>query len=531
MCYFWLTILFLCLGLNIQAQERFFTFTEGWRSLKVLEQPDSSFLSVGLSTSISGSYGNYQFCIISYNGELGNFWEFGLNESSTSQSFLTNDIHQMANGLTITGIRLNELGDTAIGTVFQLDSSCQNLTNQYDYLFGDSRTFIRSSAIPNDSSIVLGSISRTGSSTDFASLVEVDTMGLVRWRKDFVCSPGNCNPFPYHILPLTDGGYIFTLQEEHPCPNGVFLENIQTTLIRTDGQGNEIWRIWPGSDSSTYRQGPYTVQTSDGNLLFAYTDNYTNECLPQGNDTNTVRFVKLALADGETVWEKSLRGILPVSTEDPERGYAYQLTQMDVLSDGKILLIGTEGFKGLMLKMDEEASLIWHREHLPSGFSLDQDPGFGQKMELLGFTETSDGGFIIAGEYNANPGTTFPNGIQSAFALKVDEYGCLEPDCQLADTVGTTVAELINPTEVKIYPNPVKDVLSIEVLDGRGQMSDISITDVLGRAQQFPLEKGVAASSGRGIHTMNLQGLQKGIYILTIQFNDGRNASRKFVKE
>jgi len=525
-------LLLLCMGMNTHAQERFFTFVEGWRALKIIEQENGEYLSVGLSVSTTGQFGHYQFNLISMEGQPIDNWELALENSASSQSLLTNDFHFTPWGTYVTGIRLNLTEDTVFGTVFNLDTEFQSVTNKNDFMFGEKRTFIRSSHIVNDSTVVFGAISRVGSTTDFASLVKADVVGNIEWRMDFSCGPGNCNPFPHHILSLSDGGYIFTLQEEHLCPT-LAVEDIRSTLIRTDSQGNEIWRVWPGTDLGTYRSGPWTVQTSDGNLLFAYTDVYTNACLPQPNNLATIRFVKINLQTGETIWEKDLMNELPNGNTHPQGwGRNYQLTQIQAVDDG-IILVGSGGSQGMSVKVNEDGEHLWHRFYDPSGMPA-AEHGADVTMDVLGMSLTSDGGFIMAGEYVASPGNFFPNGIQTAFALKVDEYGCLEPDCQLADTLGTGINEAVLP-QVRIYPNPATDVLYVEVSDNRFEIEEIRITDVLSRNHQLSPWKGGVATGRGGLNSwqgkIDVSYLPNGIYILTLQYTNGAAVSRKFVKE
>ena len=528
-----LIIPFLCLAFNGQAQERFFTFLPGWTAIKPFETANG-YTVFGLNVSDSTAF--YSISDLELNGALISNNDFFFPSSNLSQSQASADFQRSDENYVITGLRRSLGSEAAEGVLFQLDPILnQPIEVNYFELGNGQETWLRSCLPQNDGSTVVGSIFRVQQFEDVAALLKVNSSGNIIWQTEFSCGT-DCNPFPQHILSLSDGGYIFTLQEEYLCPT-LAIEDIRSTLIRTDSQGNEIWRIWPGTDLGTYRSGPWTVQTSDGNLLFAYTDRYTNECLPQGNDTNTVRFAKIDLESGEMIWEKDVRQALPTTPNDSITGYAYDITQLEMLSDGNILLVGTNGIWGLSIKVTENAEHIWHRAYLPIGNSLQTDPGYGQKMEILGFSETSDGGFIMAGEYVADPGITYPSGLQSAFALKVDEYGCLEPDCQLADTLGTGITDLLSPTrQIKTYPNPATDVLNIEVSDNGFEIQEVRITDMLGRATKpIPLQKGVSQSvqqSGRGISSAyDIQSLPTGIYILTVQFEDGTTSSLKFVKE
>jgi len=519
-------LLFLCVATNLQAQERFFSFIDGFRNTSILET-DTGFLSVGLN-GIPFEGNSIQFVSMDMTGTVVASINYEVDTVYSTEYTRTSDVVFEDNQILIAGTTVSN-SNFFRGHVWEFSS---NLTVSNLLTIERSNGNWLKSLLPiSDTAVIAGQFIFDGTSQPYGSYLAVSDSGTIMWEVDFFCG-SNCRLEPHHILSLSDGGYIFTLQEEHLCPT-LAIEDIRSTLIRTDSQGNEIWRVWPGTDLGTYRSGPWTVQTSDGNLLFAYTDVMSAECLPQFTDTATVRFVKIDLETGETIWEKDLMDKLPNGNTDPQGwGQNYQLTQMEAVDDG-ILLVGTGGIEGLSIKVTEDAEYIWHRWYHPPGITWEEH-GTDVEMQILGMSPTSDGGFIMAGEYQASPGNFFPNGIQSAFALKVDEFGCLEPDCQLADTLGTGINEAVLP-QVRIYPNPATDVLYVEVSDNRFEIEEIRITDVLSRNHQLSPWKGGVATGRGGLNSwqgkIDVSYLPNGIYILTLQYTNGAAVSRKFVKE
>jgi hypothetical protein len=110
-----------------------------------------------------------------------------------------------------------------------------------------------------------------------------------------------------------------------------------------------------------------------------------------------------------------------------------------------------------MLKTDLEGNPIWYRQ-----YEIYPDDSGDKGMNAYSFVRTSDGGFIIAGEYENRFGE-MTGGVehwQRPALLKVDEYGCYEPGCQ--ETDGISSRQAIHKL-CKIYPNPVSDIVHIEL--------------------------------------------------------------------
>ncbi len=79
---------------------------------------------------------------------------------------------------------------------------------------------------------------------------------------------------------------------------------------------------------------------------------------------------------------------------------------------------------------------------------------------------------------------------------------------------------------IAIYPNPVKNVLSVEMLSTKNEMVTIQITDLQCKILQ---QKEQQLQVGNNAFSMNTSSLAKGIYVLTIKSNT--NQIVKFIKE
>ncbi|MBN2669947.1 MAG: hypothetical protein JXR60_12070, partial [Bacteroidales bacterium] len=227
---------------------------------------------------------------------------------------------------------------------------------------------------------------------------------------------------PFHILPTADNGFIFTCFEDHV--NGQpGTEDFQTAIIKTDSQGNLEWRHTWGGDS-TKNIGSWVVPLNDGNYLYAWTDCYYSGYLGQHNNLGTIRFAKFNI-NGNIIWHKNMLNYIP-------HGRSYEISQMEIMPDGNIAIVGINGIEGLLLKIDQGANYLWHRELMPPNLSLEENTASYQYMKIMGVTFTSDGGFALAGEYFSAPGgDIFPDGFQSAYIYKLDEHGCYEPNCDV----------------------------------------------------------------------------------------------------
>lgn len=98
-----------------------------------------------------------------------------------------------------------------------------------------------------------------------------------------------------------------------------------------------------------------------------------------------------------------------------------------------------------------------------------------------------------------------------------------------ADSIITTsaIASATPSVTFEVYPNPVQDKMQLRYTIQSNDLMTLSIQDIAGRTllQQQP-----AASQGSNTHTIDVSGLNKGIYFIRIQ-SDKINITQRFFKD
>ncbi|MBK6902664.1 MAG: T9SS type A sorting domain-containing protein [Saprospirales bacterium] len=140
---------------------------------------------------------------------------------------------------------------------------------------------------------------------------------------------------------------------------------------------------------------------------------------------------------------------------------------------------------------------------------------------LYDLEATPDGGYVMVGEARAGvPDTLFPPPVQQGWILKVDEWGCLVPGCQL--DVATKDAPAGEEMRLKVYPNPASEVLYIHLPDA-GPRGRFRLVDALGRTlREF------AASPGDTTYILPLEGIPPGWYVVVYEEGERRLTARVY---
>lgn len=123
----------------------------------------------------------------------------------------------------------------------------------------------------------------------------------------------------------------------------------------------------------------------------------------------------------------------------------------------------------------------------------------------------------------------YPNGPVHRFVRWMDET---EPDW-CGEPIYMNVEEEIETDELKVWPNPVREVLGFSVGDSHGRSSlgmtgmRLRVLDAVGREVLY--EKTLKQVQGNG--SVDVSGLPRGIYFLELTTENGTRVVRKFVKE
>jgi hypothetical protein len=323
-------------------------------------------------------------------------------------------------------------------------------------------------------------------------------------------------------------------------PNSInFAE--KTAILKIDSLGNEAYRFHPGVPE-TFSVAGWVVPTNDGYYLTAWSDPSIIDTNPQINQEKTIWLKKFDL-EGNSIFELDFYDQLPKTSTD--RGYSYQIKQMIEAADGNIILMGfstTLNAPGFIMKITQQGTLIWHRFITPP--QAEGNTASIQHTELNSITETQDGGFIMAGEYYSIASDVFPEGIQTAIAVKVDQYGCLEPGCHLADNIN----EYKQSLGLQVFPNPARDQVTV-LIDHAHQIQSINLFDISGKMIMYPSppSTSLSASAGSGNSSGNSTGLgnsgngslyemkvdvsnlKTGLYLIEVVTKDGLREAQRVV--
>jgi len=508
-----LIAIFFLVSTKSFSQERFFEFLPGWRNLKIVEK-GNKYISFGLTFNGGISNHNYQFANISQTGVFLDAWEFDLDSVLLIQSRYTNDVSQSGQDFFVSGSIMGEQSNRFYGTLIQFNSDFSDTLGfkSFNILPGNG-TMIRSHISLNPNKFILGGFLQNTDFQVYPSLMQTDSLGSIAWRQDYFCG-NDCDLYPVHILQTADGGYFLTCAELHNSGFSGFAE--KTAIIKTDSLGNEQYRLHPGQPELFTVRG-WVLPTDDGNYITAYSDPRTitdNE--PQVNPESTIWIYKFDI-DGNSIFEISLIDFLPLFPVF-ESTYPYTISQMINTSDGNILIVGDASIPGFILKITQEGEALWIRLIEPPQAA--NNTADVEKTKILGITPTTDGGYIMAGEYFSTSGNIFPEGIQTAIAVKVDEFGCLEPGCQLADAIAEIPKADLG---LRVWPNPASETVNISVAENV-QIEKVRIYELSGRAV---LESSVNENRIK----IDVGGLSPGMYLIEVETGDGYREIKRLVVE
>jgi len=520
MKFLYITIFYFT-AINIHAQERFFTFVEGWTTMSIVEYDDKYIVAgTGLNNS---NLNNIQFNRLTKTGELLTSWQINIPGTIISDIGTQQCLSDLKFGKRMMGITIitNDNIVKSRRLIFNDDfSEIGDSIWTYQPPQGEqSDIFVTYHKKPNE---ILHSVHYYTGSTVNSILVSTDTLGNVIWESNFSCGGTYCWMEPRHIHAAHDSGYIFTNNERRGFAEGGIVGELDIgTIIKTDSLGVQEWRIRPGGVGEPYDSGYILLQpTDDGNYLCVWADNFwrtsdgTTFDHYNLNPNATMWFAKIA-PDGSKIWEKNIQEQIDTWGVDAS---AYVMMQMIRTSDDNFAIVGGDK----LFKINQEGDIIWARHYNPLNLEFSYEQIYFYRM--YGINETSDGGFIITGEFEAREGTDFPEFVQTGFVLKVDEYGCLEEGCQEDDPVSITAPQQ-SIKEMSVYPNPARAsvILSYDIGQSASRVS-FMVTDAVGRVVHEEALTGIAGSVQVDTHTW-----ASGVYLCRIVVDGAIGGVRRVV--
>ena len=349
------------------------------------------------------------------------------------------------------------------------------------------------------------------------------------------------------------GGYLYVLGEIYDTIN---LNNTTVLLMKFDKDLNLLWefmyggqdfelpgRIYPTSDSGVVfgcTSGPYyewyghLVKVSkDGDLVydkplsqnkgqvFLLDYDTTNEDVVimrykrtlEGFNGNELWYLNVIKMDSNLniLWDKQWYAIANFQTQSIKNNIWNAIR-----IDNGYVLCGENTFGGWVLCLDDGGSKIWE-----ATYTYLEGVNYGStypEYYISGIdTLSNDKGYVLSG-------STFDTlSRQVAFIMSIDKDGCFSDDtCEAKQYVSITYYDAA--IKVQVFPNPIKDYVSIKVTNAQLNGAEIVITDLLGRtvAKQTLLQE---------LTTFSTQDWANGMYVWSL-VEDGRLVrSGKLVKE
>jgi hypothetical protein len=259
--------------------------------------------------------------------------------------------------------------------------------------------------------IIVGQTSSMGNGEDDVLLIKVGTEGKELWRKAY---GGAFNDRGFSITIAKDGGYILTGRTEL-----INNESANVLLIRTDSSGNIIWEKNFGGDNIDV--GESVIETSEGDIIVVgQTKSFAtpNPASPNAPSAD-VYFIKTNAA-GETLVEETYGNL--------EQDIAFDVLET---AQGNFALTGvtTNNSDVYLLMLDKEGKELWSKS-------------YGGIFDEIGYsiTQAADGGFAIAGFKTVTPTSS------QVYIIKTDNQGTLEWERLFGSSSGQDIGRSIATT-------------------------------------------------------------------------------------
>ncbi|MBW6460853.1 MAG: T9SS type A sorting domain-containing protein [Bacteroidales bacterium] len=342
-------------------------------------------------------------------------------------------------------------------------------------------------------------------------LIKTDSLANEIWRKQYDVS--NLDR-PTSIIQTPDNGFalggLSYVPGQQPSTQDPF-------VIKTDSMGNFEWSLNLGGP---FKDDHAMLCNTPDSCIVALTA-YADSMYTPDYGYARINLVKIDL-EGNIIWNKKYGPSKPKNL----------ISNITALDNGDLVACGYARYStylnpaGWLFRFDANGDSLWYRDYYY--FPANQ-PEYGRNY-LYDLSITSDNGIVAIGQaYTSQQ----PNNVQRMWVLKVDSVGCETPNCWVGIEDGRTVGRYEGEeVGVRVWPNPVREVLSVKVLGlSEGLVYSLEIYDIFGRKAPghiASLPPG-GGRAGDGGWTVDVSGLVPGTYLAVVRDKKHFIGSAKFV--
>lgn len=374
--------------------------------------------------------------------------------------------------------------------------------------------------------VVMASSKKTGNTNTRLVLEKIDSLGNTLWNKVYTSTRSNAHYYPLYSTATADGGFAVAISEEYFFPPGTPfnpthpVQHIQ--VLKLDSLGNKLWLTSISPPDSACLLGGI-VEGDNGNLFVSWTNPYRDMRGDPNNTDQAIQLTKLQ-ANGNIIWRKNANTL---TDKFPIVNHRLRPQKMIKDADGNLVVAGWQnGNIGPMFlyKVTQAGEPLWY--HTNRFYDSTNITNTDERNIPYDLIQTSDGGYLVAGEFYCPKSNLFPNGIQHGFLWKFDSDGCFEQNpCNMPSAVAPlSTGEGLG---VRLFPNPANNTLTLQIsthLSPLTSQLSYSIQNSIGQTL-------LTAPINDTQMTIDVSQLPKGVYIFTIREENNVLQYKKLVKQ
>ncbi|MCK9401390.1 MAG: T9SS type A sorting domain-containing protein [Bacteroidales bacterium] len=460
--------------------------------------------------SISDYYYNTSTFIINPEGDITswkNFGKDGCDFWAGDEGGLTKN----NNCYGLFGTLDDYLNDSIYGLFYKFDNYGDTILTKAFTSDSDTIFVGRACTTTSDGGFaLLGNISGNEANKDII-LIKTDSNGNELWRNQY---GSDSSDWAKSLIQTSDNGYAISSWRRIPYIG--YEETADPIVYKTDSLGNLEWSVNLGGPFKDDKAMLCNSHDSCIIVLTAYADSMFT---PEFASTR-INLIKIDL-EGNIVWNKKY---------GPST--ANYISNIQLLDNGDVMACGyvyNHAYlnAGWLFRFNSDGDSLWYREY----FYYPDDPVYGLNY-LYDVSQTLDNGFVATGQaYTLDP----PNNVQKMWVLKVDSVGCEIENCWVGieedkETGGQGEEE--KKGGLYLWPNPAKTIVNCQLSNVDFQFGfssgihdqSLIVYDIFGRKL---LE--VKVPNRQDKVEINVEAYAPGIYMVVQREGQNIKASAKFV--